>query len=162
MIWLKTQHISTGQMNTKDFFSQSEIESVKTLYLPSLSQTTLSIFMLNLLILVQVVYYSNNSLKENELYPSTHAYLIQLNKKCLHSTENFVELSLPYKPMNTTLLAPVPDLSPLRPQTNSVPKGTQRTTLPPIFPLSSYHQKIPELEYHLDPWIKPCLPWYSQ
>ena len=29
----------------------------------------------------------------------------KLNKKCLHSTESFAELSLPYKPMNTTLLA---------------------------------------------------------
>ena len=50
------------------------------------------------------VFQSNSFLGENESSPSTRGFLIKLNRKCLHSIENYVENFQLYTPTSTTSL----------------------------------------------------------
>ena len=54
--------------------------------------------------LVQVVFFSNSSLRERKLSRSIHVYLTKQNKKCPLFTENYVESYQLSRHTNTTLL----------------------------------------------------------
>ena len=112
--------------------------------------------------LVQVVFLSNNSLKETELSRSTLVSLTKQSKKCPLFIENYVESYQLSRLTNATLSDHhFPSISIVIINQFFI-YGDARDNYRIAFPIAKDHYEIPELEDQLDARLELSLSRYSQ